>query len=60
MGSYLRFFRSGAWVKAEAAMDFIALVDFGSASTLAAFVATDFEVRSFLDMEDSWVEMIMR
>jgi hypothetical protein len=44
------FLRSGACVNADAAMDLIALVEAGSASTLLAFRATDFEVCSFLAM----------
>lgn len=51
--AYFRFAfrrRSGACVKADAAMDFIVLDEAGSASTLLALRATDFEVRSFLVM----------
>lgn len=42
--------RSGAWVKADPATDFIALVDFGLAKIFAAFEATVFDVVSFFDI----------
>ena len=44
------FFRSGAWVSADAATLFALLEDFGSRKIRAAFEATDLLVFSFLAM----------
>jgi len=49
----------GAWVNADAATDFTALVDFESFKSFEALLATDFEVFSFLDITLIFFEVLV-